>query len=218
MTGRKTPSMRHLINYFLAIVSVCAMLAVFTNCGKAKDAAMNKVKEVAVEKAIESQAAADGKKVNVDVSGDTMTVKGEDGTTKISGNSMEITSQDGKTKMVSGENAALPADFPKDVPVYPGAKVTMAASNTEDKTTTLTLESKDAVEKIADYVSKETAAQGWKEDMVIKQPGDQPLHMLGYKKDNRTLMYTISGGSDGTSISMSLQTEDKPDEQPAQSQ
>ncbi|MDX9972103.1 MAG: hypothetical protein RBU21_03830 [FCB group bacterium] len=209
--------MRYFMNRLVWIVSVLTMIVAATSCGKTD--------ERAAEEAIESAAAANGQKVDVDLSGDKMTIKtadgttvvegdkatvtGPDGTTRIDGNSMEMTSNDGQVKMVSGDNAAIPADFPKDVPIYPGAKVTMAASDAGEQTVTVTLQAQDTLDKVSEFVSKEAVAQGWKEDMVIKQPGDQPMHMLEYQKDNRILMYTLVSNGENVNISMSVQTEEE---------
>lgn len=219
--------MGYFMNRLVWIVSIFAMIAVAISCGKAKEGAS----ELAAEKAIEASAAANGEKVDVDLSGDKMTIKtgegttvvegdkatitGPDGTTKIDGNSMETISADGKVKMVSGENATIPADFPKDVPIYPGATVTLAATDSGEQSYTVNLQTKETVDKVSEYISKETAAQGWKEDMVIKQPGSQPMHMLGYKKDNRTLLCTIAGDGETANISMTLQTEAQATEEAA---
>jgi hypothetical protein len=213
MTGGETEGMRYFMNRLVWIVSIFTMIAVFMSCGKAKEAA--------VEQAIERQAASQGEKVDVDVSGDKMTIQSEegtmhvdgdkatytskDGTTKIDGNSMEVTSQDGAVHMVTGDKAALPADFPKDVPVYPGAQVTVASTDKSNHTTMITLHTPDALDKVSGYIQTEATSQGWTEDMVIKQPGDQPMHMFEYKKDTRTLVVTAAGASEGTDISLNLE-------------
>ena len=208
MTGGEKDRMRYFMNRLVWVVSIFAMIAVATSCGKAEE----KASELAAEKAIESAAAADGQKVDVDLSGHKVTIETEQGTTKIDGSAMSMTSNDGNVKIVGGENAVIPADFPKDVPIYPGAKVMLAATDANEQSSTVTLQVKDTVDNVSEFVAKETAAQGWKEEMVIKQPGDQPMHMLSYKTHNRTVMYTIVGEGENVNISMTVMTEDQTSE------
>lgn len=58
----------------------------------------------------------------------------------------------------------LPDNFPKDFPVYPGSKVTSAASGSEKgegSTFWVSFTSGDSVDKISSYYTSELAKNGW---------------------------------------------------------
>lgn len=66
-----------------------------------------------------------------------------------------------KVNIGTGE---VPATFPKDFPVYPGAKVTSSLSGAESGEGSgfwLTLSTPDALDKVAAYYKKELAANSW---------------------------------------------------------
>lgn len=167
------------------ITAIVLAICVLTSCGGKPEQAAG---EAAIEKAIEASAAAEGKDVDVDLKGGSMTVK----------------SSDGKATIVTGENVEIPSDFPKDVPVYQGAKIQMALKEAGH---TLRLTSSDSVDKITEYYKKEVAGQGWTEDTVVSQGNPQPMSMLGYKKDKRILSIVITKEEDGTGVTLTSVSE-----------
>lgn len=208
--------MRDFMDKLVWIVSVFAMVTLFLSCGNSEEAAM--------EKAIEAGASQDGQDVDVDIDGENMTVTSADGTTRIEGDkatvvtadgttvidgdSMQMTSQDGAVTMSTGENAVIPADFPKDVPVYPGAQILAVMSDTSTDARMLQMKSTDDLEKVAAHFREQVPAQGWKMDTEIKTPGDPPMQILGFRKNGRVLMLTLSGGTEGTEISLTLESDE----------
>jgi hypothetical protein len=150
---------------------VCAVA--LTACGKRHD-------EKAIEKAIEQSS---GGKASVDIS------KGK----------FEIKTAEGEFKMSSGEGVQIPADFPKDVYVHEGAKAT--AAMTLPKGHMLTLETADAVAKVAGAYQSKMEAQGWKQEMAMDNGGTK---MFVYKKDKLTAQVTIAGEGDGGKTTISV--------------
>lgn len=168
----KTMGISRLLFAGVAALLLCA------GCGKA----VNK----AVEKAVESELSKDGKKVNVDM--------GSSGSPM----SMTVTDEKGQTQMTMGASAAIPADFPKDVPKYPGMTVTMAVSETDACTVQAT--SKDALQKIGDYFKAEAVKGGWTEQSAMTQSGESAMTMLEYAKGDRRFSVMVTSSSDGTAI------------------
>ena len=91
-----------------------------------------------------------------------------DTTVERSGDKTVVKSGDGKTERADkieiagkGKGLDLPADFPSDVPVYPGARIASSLSNMQNNLLLLNLESDDSVGQVSDYYEKELKAQGW---------------------------------------------------------
>ncbi len=174
-------SMEEFMNRLVWVVSAFALIALFLGCGNAKEAAQ--------ERALESAAAAQGNDVDIDIDGDALTV----------------TSQDGAVSVTTGENVSLPAGFPKDVPIYPGAQVRAAVQDAGSNGYHAQLHTADAVDKVAEYYTKEVESHGWVEDSVVKQAGGQPMQVLNYTQDERTLNIMILGEGQGSSITVATQ-------------
>ncbi|HEY0073605.1 MAG TPA: hypothetical protein VGB77_05845 [Abditibacteriaceae bacterium] len=83
------------------------------------------------------------------------------------------------------EKASL-QDFPKDLPLYPGAKV--LGVGTSDKGVVVGLESKDAPQKVMDFYQYKLNAQGWtgKSATTTKQGG-----ILEAEKKPRRCIVTV---------------------------
>ena len=161
------------------LIPVLAISLVCFGCGKrqADEMAAEKIVENAIE-------GATGGEANVDLSGETVTIKSKEGTMVISG----------------GENVSLPDNFPKDVPVYKGAKVLTSISSKEGMS--VTLQTTDAVAKVAEFYKTQMAAQGWQSEASL-DTGHQT--MLNYKKEARTAAVIIMADQDGgTTITLGL--------------
>lgn len=63
-----------------------------------------------------------------------------------------------------GENMDIPDDFPKDVPVYSGAKASSIMTNSTEKSASATLTSADDAAKITAWYEAKFKADGWTED------------------------------------------------------
>jgi hypothetical protein len=103
---------------------------------------------------------------------------------------MTITGKDGTTVSI-GQNK-LPADFPKDVPQYPGAAVAGSVSGT-DKTsgsgTFVTFTTSDAATKVADFYKKEIAGQGW---AIQNTMNSNDTTIFTAEKDTRSLSVSVT--------------------------
>ncbi len=119
---------------------------------------------------------------------------GEDG-------AMEFTTSEGT---LSTGNA-VPADWPTDVPAYPGAVVQYSASvNSADgkKGSALILMTLDDVQKVSDYYKDELASQGWASAQVMQAGGTTIMSMT---KDDRTLSLAIAGSDGKTNITFGIE-------------
>lgn len=196
--------MKRFMDSLVWIVSIFALVAIVIGCGKAKEAAQ----ETAVEKAIEAAASKDGQKVDVDLKKGTMEVTTKDGasTAKVdtATGSVSVTSNDGNSKVAFGEGATIPEDFPKDVPVYAGAKVIGASSDKANKQHMVQLETADAVLQVAEKLKADATTNGWTEDTNMNTTsGDNPMAMMTYTKGERKADYMVMKQNDKTSITVS---------------
>jgi hypothetical protein len=123
----------------------------------------------AAERAIE---AATGGKVHVDSNGNEVTVKTDQGTWTTANK--------------------LPDDFPSDVPVYAGAKVTgsVAAAGTAAGSHYVGLETTDALATVIAWYRSEVKAKGW---TVVTDATVNGGLILSATKDSRALSVTVTG-------------------------
>jgi hypothetical protein len=105
----------------------------------------------------------------------------------------------------AGEPAAtLPAGFPADVPVYPGAHPTGSLAAT-GKGMIVTFQSADAPEKVFSFYRAELAERGWSISGEVSVLGQGALSGT---KDTRTASVVIVGATGGTQIIVSAATAD----------
>jgi hypothetical protein len=131
-----------------------------------------KTSEAVAEKAMESAIAKQtGGKADVDLNKD----------------HVRIQTKEGQMTLSTGGNATVPATFPKDIPLYPGASVKMALEVPEGYT--LNLATQDPVAKVAETYLKEMADREWSKEMSMDMGGNS---MLGFKKEGRTLNLVIA--------------------------
>ncbi|HSW47457.1 MAG TPA: hypothetical protein VLG67_00075 [Candidatus Saccharimonadales bacterium] len=97
--------------------------------------------------------------------------------------------KNGNTAMV-GAGATLPKDFPKDFPIYPGAKVISAITVTNAESITFDLNGKDATEVAKWYDQKLTRA-GWTADP--HEAGSQLMHVTKGSTDTLLLILSDKG-------------------------
>lgn len=138
-----------------------------------------KIVEGAVENNVKSQT---GKDVNVDLSGNTLNVKGENGET-----------------ISFGENVTIPSDLPSDVPVYPGATAKSSSLSKNNTEAALVLSTSDDATKVRDWYKDEATKRGWTQTVSMELEANN--FVLGYKmeKDGKslTLSINIAPSSDG---------------------
>lgn len=187
------------------IAAVLVLVVALPGCGCRKRVS-EKITEKAVEKAIQSGAKEDGKDVDVkmDLDKGSMSIKSKDGSEsmemKSDDKSVSIKTQDGV--FVSGEASKLPDNFPKDVPIYPGAKLNAVSTMTQDEVFNVNMASADAMDKVAAYYKKELAAQGWTESQTMNQQGERPVQFATYTKGERGVLVTISREDDKTAVTV----------------
>ncbi|MBI4559560.1 MAG: hypothetical protein HY706_18390 [Candidatus Hydrogenedentes bacterium] len=173
--------MKTMLHSLSAVMVAAVWTGVIFGCGQK---ASEVVGEKVAEKAIEAGAAKEGVKAKVDISGDSVAIQTTEGSVTI------------------GEKAEIPEDFPKDIPLYPGQTLVMVSSAAENQTFTVQAKTGDATEKVADHYKKEAPANGWIEETSVTQSGEQPMQLLVYKKDSRTLNVTVTKDTEGTMISL----------------
>ena len=99
----------------------------------------------------------------------------------------------------------VPSDWPKDIPVYPGATVQYSASvNPADGNQggALMLLSTDTDTAVSDYYAKELKAQGWTLAATMHAAGTV---IMSATKDGRSLSVTVTGQDGQTSITIGIQ-------------
>lgn len=110
-----------------------------------------------------------------------------------------------KTKEGSfSTSSSLPADWPKDVPVYPGATVSYSGSNTSksgDSGIGAVLTTKDSAQKVRDYYAKELVVQGWTVEATYNA---DETSVLSATKDTRTFAATTAQSDDMTTITLGV--------------
>jgi hypothetical protein len=163
-----------MMKYFVVVLAgVCLVL---TGCGK-------KASEKLAEKMIEAAAAKDGVKADVNLSDGKMTIKTKEGT----------------ATYAAGKGAKIPENFPKDVHIYDGATVFMAASVPNGFN--LMLQTKDASDKVVPTMKSKMTADGWKEEAAMDMGQNV---MLSYSKGDRKANVTVSSADKMTQITLTV--------------
>lgn len=129
-----------------------------------------KMGEKTTEKLIESQT---GGKVDINSEEGKVTIKGKEGEEVIIG------------------GGQLPSNFPKDVPIYPGAKPAGSWTSTtgDEKGVLVTLETNDGKNKVVSFYSAELPKNGWTIETTTTT--DEGV-MYIIKKNTRTGWVTIT--------------------------
>jgi hypothetical protein len=139
-----------------------------------------------------SYTAKDGTRATVTQSGKTaeVTIQGKDGA---------------KVQFSGGGNLALPDAFPKDVPVYPGATVTVSAAAKDGMQ--VVLKTADSPNKVAAFYNEKLKAGGYEIQATVNMGQGS---MVTGKKDNRTVMVSTGADSEGAVITLHVQSEEQP--------
>ena len=138
------------------------------------------------------------------------TFTGKDGTqatvTKTGkGTEVTIHGKDGaKVQISEGGDLALPETFPKDIPIYPGAKIT--ANVTVNDGAQVAFQTPDSAGKVVSFYTEKLKAGGFAIEATVNT---KESSMVTGKKDNRTVMVMAAGESDGTRISLMVHSEKK---------
>ncbi|MDQ6705561.1 MAG: hypothetical protein M3Z85_06315 [Acidobacteriota bacterium] len=119
--------------------------------------------------------------------------------------SMKITGRDGKQVSIDMNTGSMPSDYPKDVPVYSGAKVVIAQAISEKNGSHLMLETADSAAKIIEYYKKELDANGWKTEASMDMGA---MSIITATKDKRQLVIQVVGDNNKRSINQTLAGKD----------
>lgn len=135
---------------------------------------------------------------------------------KATGGQVDIDSKTGKVKLKQkgpdgkesevqlGEGSTVPADFPKAVPIYPGAKVMSAVTVSQGESHVVTLNTKDSTQQVLDFYKKNLAS--FKTDGELTG-GDTT--MLNVSNDQLTVGVTATKSSDDGTTLINLTTSAK---------
>jgi hypothetical protein len=169
------------VRVLLSAACIVVLAIPFAGCRRAGES----LAERAVEKAME---ASSGGKAKVDLSEGKMVVK----------------TAEGETQVGTGGNVSLPAEFPKDIFVYDGAKVMLSIKNPDGYA--VSLQSNDKLDKVAAKYREAMPGQGWTEESSMNA---DKVTILSYKKDGRQTAVSIAGTDDGTQITLTAQNAKK---------
>jgi hypothetical protein len=159
---------------FLAIPFIASLLLV--SCGNPAE----KAAENAAEKAIEQET---GGKADVDIKNGTTRVQTKDGVVTV------------------GEQQ-LPADWPKDVPVYPGAKVQVSGtSNTNGAASMFTIPGGKA--DVVSFYKQKLVEEGWVIDVAADMGASS---IVSASKDQRTIAVQIAESGEQTTVTIGIDT------------
>ena len=120
--------------------------------------------------------------------------------------------QDGTTRMTTSEGTVtvgtqeLPAEWPKDVPMYPGSTIQVAGTLIGQGNGALFLTS-DAEADVMKFYQEALAKEGWKIDTTTDM---STIGILSASKEKRTATIQISASIGQTAIMIGL--EEKPQE------
>lgn len=112
---------------------------------------------------------------------------------------------DGKeTEVQLGAGSTVPADFPKVVPIYPGAKVMSSVAISQGEGHMVTLNTKDTTQQVLEYYKKNMS--GFKVDGELSG-GDTTI--LTLSNDQLTVSVTATKSSDDGTTLINLTTSAK---------
>lgn len=157
------------------------------------------------ERTAELVASANGSEVDMDMdqeSGDA-TTESEDGNVAIDmeddSGRFELTGEDGSVvRIATGKDAAIPDDFPSDVPLFPGFKPDMVQS-LPGGTVAVAGSVPAAIPSVKSYYDQAALREGW---TVTGSIGEEHVASLTYTKGERMLQVTATPDMAGTMISI----------------
>ncbi|MFH1078089.1 MAG: hypothetical protein V1745_02285 [Patescibacteria group bacterium] len=104
----------------------------------------------------------------------------------LSTNSVTVTDDKTGTTASFGEDVKLPDDFPSDMPMYPGAKLTgVTLSRTDGISGWVTMTTADEIKKVVDWFAEEMKGKGWTTESSMTVNGSE---YRSWKKDETTTL------------------------------
>lgn len=137
--------------------------------------------------------------------------KATGGKVNVDTDSGKVQFRDNKTgnTVAFGEDLKLPSDFPSDVPIYGGAKISAISTNKQEGSANATLTSTDAQDKVLKWYEDKMKADGWEEKNSSTMNN---VEFREYEKGKVTIAVSVwpneEEGKSGTFITVS-RTEDK---------
>jgi hypothetical protein len=167
-----------MINRLAFLLLIVFSLALANCSGESEKTTTKKGEEAMTEKIRESSSV---EKVDVDVSGETVRIKSKEGNVTISG----------------GEGISLPGLFPKDIPIYEGAKILHSMESIEEKAVSVSLTTKNNQATVVEYYKSTMKSQNWEEKGLMELPTQK---ILMYAKGNRNANLVIASVEEQTQI------------------
>lgn len=127
----------------------------------------------------------DGKSGQIQIGGD-------------NGFSMNIDGGPEGMQMKIGQDAAIPEDFPKDVPVYKNTSLNLTQSTGDGFVIQGTV--KDDVDTVSAFFKAQAGTLGWEEENTVTTTGDGAMTLLSYTKGERSLTITVTRQGNETMI------------------
>jgi hypothetical protein len=103
-----------------------------------------------------------------------------------------------------GDGADLPANFPNDVPIYAGAKVTSSISGEDAMTVTLSVAGKSETE-VRNFYRDELKSRGWN----ITGEYSFGISTLSAEKDTRSVVLGFFEDESGKEVTVSISVSEK---------
>lgn len=168
----------------IIIVSL-SLLFLFTGCGRKQEekSITGRAAEKALEKMIEKES---GGKAKVDISGESLSIKTEDGEVNISG----------------GDNVKIPADFPSDVYQYEGGKI-MTVMQMQGNTS-VSYGCAEKPSKVTETYKSKMGQNGW---TVLQTMDMGEQQMVTFSKGERVATIIVGKSDEETFISLTLATQ-----------
>jgi hypothetical protein len=137
--------------------------------------------------------------------------KATGGKVDVDTDSNQVEYRDNKTgsTVAFGDDLKLPKDFPGDVPVYGGAKISALSTNKQEGTANLTLTTEDDKDKVLGWYEDKFKSAGWEED---NSSTINKVDFREYQKGQVTIAVSVwpneDGDKQGTFVTLS-RTEEK---------
>lgn len=134
------------------------------------------------------------------------------GKVDLENDSGQVTFKDNKTGGTAafGEDVKLPDDFTKNLPIYPGSKISGVTTNKENgESAWVMMATQDEVKKVAEWYGAQAKSAGWKEESNMTL---DKLETRTYSKGNERLSFSANPSDEekgGTTIIATWTMEDK---------
>lgn len=117
------------------------------------------------------------------------------GDVEVDGEDVTIKTEDGDVS-ISGDTGEIPADFPDDLPIYEPSGVDSATSMASGGTTTyyVNLTTEDAIPTAYEWYKAEVADRGWAITSDLLMTTDSDMAQLIVEKDDMEAIISMSEG------------------------